>query len=900
MDHWFTIYSLIFLGTALVSFFVSFLAYQRKKVKGAVEITRLTIFSGIWAFMAMFESSATHQTDKVFWSQMAYFGAVTTPVFYLLFVLRFVGIDKWLTFRKSLLLFIIPVVTFIIVLTNSLHQLIWTGFSEISPVTNLMEYYHGPWFWIGFFGYNYLLLVAATYFLFMFLGRQPHAYRLQGWIIIIAGLCPWTTSVIYLSGLNPVPGLDIVPLSMVVSSILFVYAILYMGFLDLAPIARETLVETLSDGILAIDSHNRIQDINTAAISFLGISKKNVAGQVFGSSLVTEKPLLDVVLLGEHYQTEVTIDNGHKTFRILRKVIADVPGSRLIVIRDITEQRQNQDIILRRDKLLDAIARATALLIQGEDLDESINGALAMLGKATGVNRVYIFKNEMVSGFKWPLMSQVYEWTDGTVPVEINNPELQQIPYETACPRWYENLSAGKVIAGNIREFPQVEREALEPQGIVSVMVTPVFIDKSFWGFIGFDDCRKEREWPVTEERILATAANTIGAAYLRKKHQDELLEAKIKAEESDKLKSAFLANMSHEIRTPMNGILGFIGLLQEQDLTSDERAEYIDIVRSSGERLIRTLHDIVDLSKIESGLMPVSPSMVHVQDLIHGVFDFFRRDATQKGIQLFIHQELPAFSVEVFSDREKLNSILSNLIKNAIKFTDRGFVEFGFVIKEGVLEFFVKDTGIGIPLNRQEAVFERFIQADISDSRQYEGTGLGLSIARAYVLMLGGNIRVESEPGKGSVFRFTIPWVKNAVTTMPRIVSQQVGTDNKAKKATILVTEDDPVNMEFIEIMLTRAGFSVVKAESGAEAIAHLRNNTMINMVIMDIRLPGMDGYETTKEIRNWNKTIPVVALTAHAFKGDREKAMKAGCSHYLTKPVRKIELLRVIESLV
>jgi signal transduction histidine kinase/PAS domain-containing protein len=900
MDNWFTPYSLIFLATALVSFFVSFLAFQRKTVKGAVEITRLTIFSGIWAFIAMFESSATQVNDKVFWSQMAYIGAVTTPVFYLLFVLRFVGIDKWITFRKTILLFIIPVITFIMALTNRSHQLIWTGFSEISPVTNLMEYYHGYWFWIGYFGYSYILLVAATYFLFMFLGRQPQAYRVQGWIIILAGLCPWTTSVVYLTGLNPVPGLDIVPLSMVLSSILFVYAILYMGFLDLAPVARETLVEILSDGILAIDSNNRIQDINAAAVAFLGITRKKAVGQVFGPSLVTVQPLLDVVLQTEYDQTEVTIDDGRKAFRIIRKNIVDIPGSRLIVFRDITEQRKNQDMILSRDKLLDAIARATALLMQGEDLDAGINGALEILGQATGVNRVYIFKNEGVPEYQWPVMSQVYEWTDGTVKAEINNPDLQQVPYEIACPRWFEYLSAGKFIAGNIREFPAVEREALEQQGIVSIMVTPVFIDKAFWGFIGFDDCRKEREWPVTEERILATAANTIGAAYLRKKHQDELMAAKIKAEESDKLKSAFLANMSHEIRTPMNGILGFIGLLQDQELTLDEKAEYFSIVRASGERLLRTLTDIVDLSKIESGLMPVNPVTIQVHDMIHGIFDFFRHEATQKGIQLFIHHDLPPFQVEVCSDREKLNSILSNLINNAIKYTERGFVEFGFSIQKGLLEFFVKDTGIGIPHDRQEAIFERFIQADLSNSRQFEGTGLGLSIARAYVVMLGGTIWVESEPGKGSTFRFTIPWEKKPSVSMHGAVDLSITSEAPPKKVSILVTEDDPVNMEFLELMLSRAGYSIVKAVSGAEAIAHLRNNSLIRLVIMDIRLPGMDGYETTREIRSWNKTIPVVVLTAYAFEGDREKAMNAGSSHFMTKPVNQKELLRVIESLL
>jgi signal transduction histidine kinase/CheY-like chemotaxis protein len=597
---------------------------------------------------------------------------------------------------------------------------------------------------------------------------------------------------------------------------------------------------------------------------------------------------------------EICLEKQKQTLRVLKKDIEDIPGSRLIVIRDITSQRKSEDSILRRDRLLDGIAQATALLIQGDNLDESINAALGLIGQATGVNRVYVFMNQYVPEYKWPVMSQAYEWTDGTVEQMINNPDLQNVPYEIACPRWYETLSAGKVIAGNVRDFPQLERDALEPQGIISIMVTPVFIGKAFWGFIGFDDCTEERVWPVTEERILTTAANTIGATYLRKKSQDELMAAKIKAEESDKLKSAFLTNMSHEIRTPMNGILGFISLLQEQNLSSAEKDEYISIVKISGERLLSTLHDIIDISKIESGLMPVNLSRINVNELIAGVYDFFRREAAEKGLQLFHQGDLQFGSVDVYSDQEKLNSILINLIKNALKFTSKGFVEFGYEVKEELLEFFVRDTGIGIPSDRQDAIFERFIQADNSNSRSYEGAGLGLSIARAYVHMLGGRIWVETELGKGSIFRFSIPWIKKAPPSSYNKIQPLIETARSEKALKILVTEDEPVNLEFLQVILSKAGYQVISATTGAESIAILRNNPDIDLVVMDIRLPGMDGYETTSEIRKWNRTIPVIALTAHAFEGDREKAMEAGCSYYLTKPVGKKELLRVIESLV
>ncbi len=340
MNYNLTIYSVFFLCAALVSFFVAFLAWQRKSVKGAKELMMLMLASGVWTFFIIFETSAVTESGKILWSKLAYIGAVSTPVLHFLFVLQFTGKNKFLSFSKKMLLFVIPVITLILVFTNENHHLIWSGFSPISANTNMMEYYHGPAFWIVYFGYNYLLLFLVTIFLFHFIIFQSKAYFLQGFIVLIGGLFPWAASIIYIIGVNPVPGLDIVPGSIIISGIVYAYAILYFRFLDLAPIAREILFENLSDGILALDVQNRIQDVNSTAISFLGLHNTKVIGlqiQSLGaSSTELIQALINQVQMNE---LEIISNKEIKSISIIKKEIRNHPGSRLIILRDVTEQK---------------------------------------------------------------------------------------------------------------------------------------------------------------------------------------------------------------------------------------------------------------------------------------------------------------------------------------------------------------------------------------------------------------------------------------------------------------------------------------------------------------------------------------------------------------------------------
>ena len=382
-----------------------------------------------------------------------------------------------------------------------------------------------------------------------------------------------------------------------------------------------------------------------------------------------------------------------------------------------------------------------------------------------------------------------------------------------------------------------------------------------------------------------------------RKQFEMELLNARKKAEESDRLKSAFLANMSHEIRTPMNGILGFAQLLKEPNLTGKEQQEYIRIIEKSGKRMLNIIHDIVDISKIESGQVEVSISETNINEQIEYICAFFTPEAEKKGLQLFYKTILPAKEAIITTDREKIHSILSNLVKNAVKYTKEGSIEIGYEKKGRYLEFFIKDSGIGIPKERQVAIFERFIQADISNKHAYDGAGLGLAITRGYVEMLGGEIWVESREGSGSTFFFTIPYIaepnEKAVIEETTPVEGAIYQINNLK---ILITEDDEISGEFISSVIDKYCRVILYAVTGVETIETCRNNPDIDFILMDIRMPEMNGYEATRQIRQFNKDVIIIAQTAYGLSGDREKALKAGCNDYISKPIDRDMLLGLI----
>ena len=387
-----------------------------------------------------------------------------------------------------------------------------------------------------------------------------------------------------------------------------------------------------------------------------------------------------------------------------------------------------------------------------------------------------------------------------------------------------------------------------------------------------------------------------------KEKRAAELVIAKEHAEQSDRLKSAFLANMSHEIRTPMNGVLGFASILKETDLSGEERREYLELMEQSGARMLNIINDIIDISKIESGLTEVYLKESNINEQIDYIYTFFKPEMDKKNIRFSSKKALPEKEAVIITDREKIFAILTNLVKNAIKYTDEGSIEFGYELKpesqSTVLEFYIKDTGIGILKDRQEAIFERFIQADITDKMARQGAGLGLSISKAFVELLGGKIWVKSQEGKGSVFYFTTPYRPQPHPQSDSITFvSKVGEKSQIRSLKVLIVEDDRISDLLILNFLKKISHCVLHSETGVEAIETCRKNPDLDLIMMDIKMPDMNGYEATRQIRQFNKEVVIIAQTAFGLFGDRDKAIEAGCNDYIAKPINKDELIALLQ---
>ena len=390
-----------------------------------------------------------------------------------------------------------------------------------------------------------------------------------------------------------------------------------------------------------------------------------------------------------------------------------------------------------------------------------------------------------------------------------------------------------------------------------------------------------------------------------QKQSELELIIAKERAEESDRLKTAFLANMSHEIRTPMNGILGFSELLKEPDLTGEEQHRYITIIERSGKRMLNIINDLIDISRIEAGQTELFFSATNINEQIDFLFTFFKPEAAKKGIKLSCHRSLPSSEANIITDREKVYAVLTNLIKNALKYSDSGLIHFGYEIKPNPngdsVQFYVMDNGIGIPKDRQEAVFERFVQADIEDRNALQGAGLGLAISKAYVEMMGGKIWLESEEGRGSTFFFTIPYNRglsgNDFKTRKTPGGQSEISGSAGNKLLKILIADDEEYSDFIVTQaLRKFSREILHAKTGHEAIEICKHNPDIDLILMDIKMPLMDGYQATRQIRKFNNTVIIIAQTAFALLGDKEKAIEAGCNDHISKPINKEKLQAMV----
>jgi PAS domain S-box-containing protein len=388
----------------------------------------------------------------------------------------------------------------------------------------------------------------------------------------------------------------------------------------------------------------------------------------------------------------------------------------------------------------------------------------------------------------------------------------------------------------------------------------------------------------------------TIADISKRVKVEKELITAKEKAEESDKLKSAFLSNMSHEIRTPMNAILGFSNLLRRNDLSTMAREEYLAIIDEKGKHLLSIINDIIDFSKVEAGEMAIREMTVSLDKVMQELYytcSNVKRKRNKGNIDLIYKFEIGTKNTFVKTDPVRFKQIMSNLLDNALKFTDKGYIEFGFRILKnespGTVECFVKDSGIGISEENQKVIFNRFRKIEDVNNKFYDGTGLGLAISQKLAKLMDTEIQIKSKKGSGSEFTFQIPVAKSDIKDISslKIVTSDFVPDWKGKK--ILIVDDELTSILLLKEYLQPAGIEVITARNGKEAIDALENGLKSDIILMDLRMPVIDGYTATSIIKEKYPEFKVIAQTAYVMPDDEDKARASGCDDFITKPISK-----------
>ncbi len=570
---------------------------------------------------------------------------------------------------------------------------------------------------------------------------------------------------------------------------------------------------------------------------------------------------------------------------------------------------------------MQAVADALTVLLEPGSFADRTTRFLECLGNAAGVDRAYYFENDPGSS---PLTcSQRCEWAREGISRELHNPLLQHMGYDAMLPGILPALSSGKTFSILTKNCASPLREMLQDQGILSLALMPVHSHGDFLGFIGFDDCHTERIWREVEIESLRAASAGLGNTILRHKMEETMAaraeeltrsrrvalslmedaqKAVTAAEQANRAKSAFLAMMSHEIRTPLNGVIGFTDLLLEENLPP-HHSELVSTIRSCGSSLLGLISDILDLSKIESGRLDLEMLPCSLRECLRDVLVSFEPVLSVKKLTLSsrVSDTVPG---EVVTDPKRLRQILFNLVGNAVKFTSEGKISVTLDATPSsggrlLLAGEVSDTGIGIPLEEQQKIFEAFGQADASIHRRFGGSGLGLAICRKLVEALGGKISVESSPGKGTSFHFTLPAYTIRKTTRS---AHPDAPESDIAGLKILAVDDVQTNLRLMVGILRKMGCQAVTATDGREAVSLLARDAF-DIVFMDVLMPVCDGLEATRQIREMEKKTAdrkpsyIVALTADAFAENKTRCLEAGMDEFLTKPLRMDSIRSAIE---
>ncbi len=556
-------------------------------------------------------------------------------------------------------------------------------------------------------------------------------------------------------------------------------------------------------------------------------------------------------------------------------------------IQDVTDRKkaENETIAKSRDiaKLLEISMELLETVDRKKVFEKIVRGTPGLIGMESGA--IYMIDGEEI------YLQASYPPLPAEVPEIFRRAKLKNHPHIRQA-----ILTKSQVILTDSKttELSPDEKLITEGRDLRSMIYIPLFAAKNVVGVIIFGTIGFQHNFSEHEKSMCITLSNLTSLALENSLLVSNLTVAKEKAEESDRLKTAFLHNISHEIRTPLNAIVGFSGFLDQPDLTETDKKEYIDIIYQSNNQLLSIISDILNISQIETGQVTLRKSRIDLSDMMRKLHRQFLDDARRAGLDFKMNIPTGGDNT-IYTDENKLIQILSNLLNNSFKFTQKGYVELGFICIEDKVEFFVGDSGIGIAESEHKRIFDRFYQVDKKATRLYSGTGLGLSISKAFVEMMGGSFSVQSSLGSGSRFSFYLPHQKTAQPEQEKNALQP-GLTARSSAKTILVAEDEESNFALVNAILKPHGFNIIRAKNGREAVDMCLSNPDIALVLMDIKMPVTDGFEATKEILKKRSGLPVIAQTAYAHPSDRARALETGFMDYLAKPFDQKQLLDVV----
>ena len=750
------IISLLLIIASLLTLGLANYAWRRRHLGNwALPFSWLTLAATIWSFGYAIEIASPLLAQKIFWGQIQYIGIATVPTVWFLFALSYTNRDQWLTRERLILLFVVPFLTILFAFTNNLFHLIWqTVALDSAGLFPILQVTYGSWFWLHS-AYSYALMLIGTAAILMAFFRYPSAYRWQNISLLLGALLPFVGNILFLTGVNPLPGIDLSPFGLGLSGLLLSIAIFRTGLFDLVPIARRVAVENLSDALLVLDGSRRIVDINPAGQALFTGSEKSLVGQSVDQLPEFGPALRQALSRTGNEETEIAI--GLRDYDARVSFLHDQNGrlsGHLVSLRDVTLRKRTESLLASRNHILETLNTLSEEVTSTLDIQTILNVAVQTATQLLGVTSAYISEwNEEDSTLT--VLAEYYA-PEASAAERVSDLGVSYDARDFSWPSsWLHDSQDLYVQHVDSPDITAAERAHMVQFGGQTIVEVPLQAKGKPIGTLELWESRARRDFSREEIRLVLAIARQVALAMQNARLYEQAVAA-------SNVKSDILSQVNHELRTPLSIIMLFAGML-EQDIYGELPAKHknaIQRISHNANYLKALVTQLLDQAEIDSGqvglhLAPFNP--VALAEDVHKQMNSLA-DAKNLWLAFTVKDDFPTL---VLGDAIRIQQILINLVGNAIKFTDVGTVEIRLCRPDSEhWSIEIQDTGHGIAESHINQIFEPFWQATDSSLAESKGVGLGLSIVKQLVTQMNGNIQVESQPGVGTTFIVTLPFI--------------------------------------------------------------------------------------------------------------------------------------------